>query len=166
MKYDARKETGMAVVVNHNPYWFFDLRIDRDTVPEDMVVYEAADANDGRFWRISRGVMVNFWGTLIGFDKIPEIEDCGYYYPKNGNWEELCIDDDYCEDDPEFSQEEIQAAGYTEEDGDIYITIDTGELISKADWEKMEDEVCFLDFHGTLDAFREEYHFRDLTIMV
>lgn len=65
-------------------YLFYGLRIDRTTIPEGMFMYEVADADgDGCFARIQYGVMVNFWGTIIGMDELPEVP----YYPAYGSAE-------------------------------------------------------------------------------
>lgn len=46
---------------------FSDMRIDRSTVPEGRYQYEVADDDEsqGNPARIKRGIMVNFFGTLI-----------------------------------------------------------------------------------------------------
>lgn len=44
-----------------------DMRIDRNTVPKEKYQYEVADDDEsqGNPVRVRRGIMVNFFGTLI-----------------------------------------------------------------------------------------------------
>lgn len=46
---------------------FSDMRIDRSTVPQGRYQYEVADDDEsqGNPSRVKRGIMVNFFGTLI-----------------------------------------------------------------------------------------------------
>ena len=52
---------------------FSDIRIDRSTVPEGKYQYEVAgdDNSGGDPARIRRGIMVNFFGTLICDQPLP-----------------------------------------------------------------------------------------------
>ena len=85
VKFDPQN-TYQVVAVSGKPFLFEDLRIERDTVPPGLFVYEVADGDgDGCFARIQEGVLVNFWGTLIGKYPVP-MED-GAYYPRFGTAE-------------------------------------------------------------------------------
>ena len=52
---------------------FSDMRIDRSTVPESLYQYEVADDDEsqGDPARVKKGIMVNFWGTLISDVPLP-----------------------------------------------------------------------------------------------
>ena len=64
---DAMKETFEEVTVLGKPMLFTCLRVDRDTVPKGMYLYEVRHDDDGRGdpVQIAKWVMVNHWGTLI-----------------------------------------------------------------------------------------------------
>jgi len=70
-----------VVSVNKKPYIFLDLRTKTESIPDGLLKYEVADdGSSGRFCRIKKGIMVNFWGTIIGKEQLP-MED-GEYFPK------------------------------------------------------------------------------------
>ncbi|MDE6882189.1 MAG: hypothetical protein K2P48_03635 [Lachnospiraceae bacterium] len=52
---------------------FSDMRIDRSTVPKGRYQYEVAndDESQGDPTRVKKGIMVNFWGTLISDVPLP-----------------------------------------------------------------------------------------------
>ena len=52
---------------------FSDMRIDRSMVPEGLYQYEVADDDEsqGDPTRVKKGIMVNFWGTLISDVPLP-----------------------------------------------------------------------------------------------
>ena len=56
---------------------FSDMRIDRSTVPEGRYQYEIADDDEsqGVAARVRRGIMVNFFGTLISDVPLPLVND-------------------------------------------------------------------------------------------
>ena len=82
------KDTAFPVVCfQDKPFLFVEYRVDRDTIPEGMHMYEAADGDgDGCFARIQKYVLVNFWGTLIGPEPL-DLPDDGAYYPTYGSYE-------------------------------------------------------------------------------
>lgn len=49
------------------------MRIARSTVPESLYQYEVADDDEsqGDPTRVKKGIMVNFWGTLISDVPLP-----------------------------------------------------------------------------------------------
>ena len=53
-------------------YLFTNMRIDRDTLPEGAYAYDIRDNCDGEFCQVQNYVLVNHWGTIIGFDEIKE----------------------------------------------------------------------------------------------
>lgn len=64
--------TFQTVSVNGNPYMFSDLRIERNTIPPDLYVYNLADNDsDGRPVMASPYVCINYFGTIIGRDPLP-----------------------------------------------------------------------------------------------
>lgn len=56
---------------------FSDMRIDRSTVPKGRYQYEIADDDEsqGDPARVRRGIMVNFFGTLISDVPLPIVND-------------------------------------------------------------------------------------------
>lgn len=65
---------GMEIVsVNHKPYMFTNMRVERKTLPDGFVAYDIRDDDEcgGTFAQIKNFVMVNHWGTLIGTDELP-----------------------------------------------------------------------------------------------
>lgn len=67
MRLDYNKEKFTKVRVCGIECDFSDMRIDRSTVPEGRYQYEVADDDEsqGDPSRVRRGIMVNFFGTLI-----------------------------------------------------------------------------------------------------
>ena len=67
MQLDYRREKFNKVKVCGVECDFSDMRIDRSTVPEGRYQYEVADDDEsqGNPARIKRGIVVNFFGTLI-----------------------------------------------------------------------------------------------------
>lgn len=67
MRANATKERFESVTVFGYPMLFTCLRIDRDTVPDGLYMYEVRHDDDqqGEPVQIARWVMVNHWGTLI-----------------------------------------------------------------------------------------------------
>ena len=77
-----------VVSVKEKPYLYIEARVERESVPEGIYVYEVADAeSDGCFARIQEHVLVNFLGTIIGKHPISETENGNAYYPKFGSEE-------------------------------------------------------------------------------
>lgn len=73
MRYDYRTEIFQKISVCGIPCDFSDIRIDRSTVPEGRYQYEVAGDDDsgGDPARVQRGVLVNFFGTLISDVSVP-----------------------------------------------------------------------------------------------
>lgn len=73
MKTDARTECWEIVTVCDIPMLFSCLRIDRETVPEGLYLYEVrhADEDWGDPVQIARWVMVNHFGTLLSKAELP-----------------------------------------------------------------------------------------------
>ena len=66
MSVDARKERFELVEVFDRPMLFTCLRVDRNTVPKGLYLYEVRNDDDqcGIPVEIGRWIMVNHWGTL------------------------------------------------------------------------------------------------------
>ena len=73
MRKDYNKEIFTKVGVCGIECDFSDMRIDRSTVPEGRYHYEVADDDEsqGNPVRVKRGIMVNFFGTLISDVELP-----------------------------------------------------------------------------------------------
>lgn len=52
--------------------FFSDMRILRESVPKDFIMYELRDENDGMVWQYKSGILVNFMGTFICKQPLPE----------------------------------------------------------------------------------------------
>ena len=67
MRVNAMTEKFEDVTVLGHPMLFTCLRVDRDTVPQGMYMYEVRHDDDqqGEPVQIANWIMVNHWGTLI-----------------------------------------------------------------------------------------------------
>lgn len=61
------------------PFIFTNLRVKRETVPRYMHVYDVRDDCDGEFWQIQPQVLINHWGTIIGFESL-KLDDKNQYW--------------------------------------------------------------------------------------
>lgn len=77
MRYDYRTERMQKVIIRGVPCEFNDMRLDRNTIPEGKFLYEVADGDsDGEPARISPGILVNFFGSIVcGQELIPDEGD-------------------------------------------------------------------------------------------
>ena len=66
-QYDASKQNYQEVAIFARPALFTECRIDRTTVPEDVYRYELrhGDEDWGEPRELARGLMVNFYGTVL-----------------------------------------------------------------------------------------------------
>ena len=90
MVIDYRTERFQKVSVCGIPCDFSDMRIDGSTVPEGRYQYEVADDDEsqGEQSRVKRGIMVNFFGTLICETPLPFGDD-GVLWLQDGDFEWL-----------------------------------------------------------------------------
>jgi len=67
MKVNAQEESFELMEMLGQRVLFTNMRVDRDTVPEDLYVYEVRHDDDctGEICEIKPFVMVNHWGTMI-----------------------------------------------------------------------------------------------------
>lgn len=77
MQLDYSKEKFTKVRVCGIECDFSDMRIDRNTVPKGKYQYEVAGDDDsgGDPARVQRGVLINFFGTLISDVHLPLMDD-------------------------------------------------------------------------------------------
>lgn len=71
------------------PALFSEVRIDRDSIPDNLFVYEVRHDDEGFLdpAQIKRWIMVNFYGTLI--TKVPLLgQNEDSIYIEDGEWEE------------------------------------------------------------------------------
>ena len=73
VNFDYKKEHFWKVRVCGINCEFFDVRIDKNTVPEGKYQNEVAgdDESGGEPVRVSRGILVQFFGTLISDEQLP-----------------------------------------------------------------------------------------------
>lgn len=85
------EERFIKVRVLDKPALFHDLRLDRDTVPEGMYLYEVRhdDEGLGEIVQIARGILVNHFGSLLMTEPI-ELPSSGYLdIDEEKDWEWL-----------------------------------------------------------------------------
>lgn len=87
MRYDYRKIKKEQVEVKGIRCEFYDMRIDRETIPEGMHLYEVAGDDDsgGDPARVQEGIMVNFYGSLICDKPLPLGEE-GVMWLEDGDF--------------------------------------------------------------------------------
>lgn len=66
-RYNAMEETFMEIEVLGKPALFHDMRIERNSIPKGLYLYEIRHDDEG--WgdpvQIARGIMVNHFGSII-----------------------------------------------------------------------------------------------------
>lgn len=69
---DAKKERWEPMKIRGVSGYFCDVRIERDTVPEQFRMWEVADIDSsGIPCRYRKGILVNFFGTFITTGELP-----------------------------------------------------------------------------------------------
>ena len=94
MKYrlDAKTESYELVTLFGHPVIFSNLRLDRNTVPDGLHMYEVRHDDDcqGIPVELANWIMVNFWGTIISdtpFELIQsERVNNAYRYIEENDW--------------------------------------------------------------------------------
>ena len=70
---NAMKEKYTEIFVQGKPVLFTDMRIDRSTVPKELYLYEVRHADED--WcdpaQIAKGILVNFFGSILTLEPIP-----------------------------------------------------------------------------------------------
>ena len=79
MRYDAAKITYDEVTLLGVPALFTECRIDRTTIPPRLHLYEIRheDEDWGRPCQLAKGILVNFYGTVLTLDPL-ELPEDGY----------------------------------------------------------------------------------------
>ena len=87
MRADYTKEAMIVVRVKGIDCQFTDIRIDRNTVPEGKFMYEVGADDDcgDEPARVKKGILVNFFGTLISDTELPLDE--GVLWLEEGDFE-------------------------------------------------------------------------------
>ena len=86
-KYDYKKTKYESVRVCGIPCLFHNARIDRNTVPKGKYLYEIGSDDESGWYpaRVQKGVMVNFFGTLI-CDQQLKLEDDKVLWLQDGDF--------------------------------------------------------------------------------
>ena len=79
MRHDATKLNFSVATLFDKPVLFTDLRVDRATVPPQLHLYEFRheDEDWGRPCQLAKGILVNFYGTVLTLDPL-ELPEDGY----------------------------------------------------------------------------------------
>ncbi|WP_072526020.1 LPD28 domain-containing protein [Clostridium sp. Marseille-P3244] len=108
MRYSAEELYYEQITIRGYKALFTNERIKRDTVPDGWYLYEVRhdDECQGIPCEIAKGILVNFWGSLLMHDKLPEVEKEGF----------LCIsEEEWIDDIPEeYLQSEYLEKGGAE----------------------------------------------------
>lgn len=90
MRYRADSEVFYVIRVFGQEALFSCGRIERGSVPKGLYQYEVRhdDCCQGIPCEVAKGIMVNFWGTLLTREAIEEVETCNYRFILDGEWEE------------------------------------------------------------------------------
>jgi len=78
-RFNARTETFEEIMLFGKPALFTCIRINRDTVPKGLHMYEVRHDDDGIGdpVQIAKGILVNHWGTVITHETI-KLDNDGY----------------------------------------------------------------------------------------
>ena len=103
MRYPSDELYYEQVTVSGHTALFTNERIKRDTVPDGWYLYEVRhdDECQGIPCEIAKGILVNFWGSLLMHDELPEVEKGGVLYISEEEWiadtAEECMLNEYWE---------------------------------------------------------------------
>lgn len=103
MRYPSDELYYEQVTVSGHTALFTNERIKRDTVPDGWYLYEVRhdDECQGIPCEIAKGILVNFWGSLLMHDVLPEVEKEGSLYISEEEWiadtAEECMLNEYWE---------------------------------------------------------------------
>ena len=88
MRYSAEEVHYEQITILGYKVLFTNERIRRDTVPIGWYLYEVRhdDECQGIPCEIAKGILVNFWGSLLMRDKLSEVEKEGYLYISEEDW--------------------------------------------------------------------------------
>ena len=90
-RYDVMKETYTEIRVLEKPALFSGLRLNWNTVPEGMYLYEVRhdDYGKGDPVQIGKGVLVNFWGSILTCEPLDLEEDGRLDIDPEQDWDYL-----------------------------------------------------------------------------
>lgn len=90
MRYRADSEVFDVIKIFGQAALFSCSRIEQGSVPKGLYQYEVRhdDCCQGIPCEVAKGIMVNFWGTVLTGEAIAEVEACNYRYILEGEWEE------------------------------------------------------------------------------
>lgn len=93
MKYQAEELNYERVRIFGKIGFFTNERIQNDSVPEGVFQYEVRhdDLCQGIPCEAAKGILVNFWGTLLTLSELPVVEQNGYQYIGEEDWCDDCI---------------------------------------------------------------------------
>lgn len=93
MRYRADSEVFDVIKIFGQEALFSCGRIERDSMPKGMYQYEVRhdDCCQGIPCEVAKGIMVNFWGSVLTGEAIAEVETCNYRFILEGEWEEKGI---------------------------------------------------------------------------
>lgn len=95
-RYDAMKERYSKIQILGKQALFTSMRLERNTVPAGFYLYEARHDDDGIGdpVQIARGILVNYWGTILTTEPIDIPEDGYLDIDPEKDWDYL--DEDSC----------------------------------------------------------------------
>ena len=104
MRYRADELRYEQVTVLGREAIFTDLRVSRDSVPKGFSCYEVRhdDEGQGNPVEIAKGILVNFYGTLLVQGSLEQVEKEGYCFIEEDDW--------YYSGESSFSLEEYRKA--------------------------------------------------------
>ena len=88
MRYQADELRYEQVTVLEKEAIFTELRVLRDSVPKGFSCYEVRhdDESQGNPVEIARGILVNFYGTLLVQGSLEQVEKEGYCFLEEDDW--------------------------------------------------------------------------------
>lgn len=91
MRYRVEELAYEYVKVCGKPGLFAEDRVLNDSVPEGFFKYEVRhdDMGLGEPAEVARGILINFLGTLLMEEKLEPLENEGYCFIDEGDWEYL-----------------------------------------------------------------------------
>lgn len=103
MRKNANEIIYDEITILGTPALFTDWRVDRSTVPPSMFLYEVrhADEDWGDPCQLSRGILVNFYGSVLTSEPM-ELSERGYLDFDNKDW--IYVEDNTCATISEFRE--------------------------------------------------------------
>lgn len=88
MRYSAEELYYEQITIRGYKALFTNERIKLDTVPDGWYLYEVRhdDECQGIPCEIAKGILVNFWGSLLRHDELPEVEKKGFLCISEEEW--------------------------------------------------------------------------------